>query len=172
MDEHERERADLAGWAFREHYGSIYRYLRRKTGNPDRAEELAQQVFADAASALRSFHPGPTPVLALLYTFAQRRFADSARRDGRARIAPVPLDDLAEELAELEHDQTLTAALCRALECLPREQGIVVTMKLVQGCRFAEIARRLGVSEVACKKRFQRGLEALRRTLEEEGFEP
>ena len=42
----------LAEQAFRRHHAQIYRYLRRRTGDPDRAEDLAQEVFADAAAAL------------------------------------------------------------------------------------------------------------------------
>ena len=38
----------LAELAFRRHHAQIYRYLTRKTGDPDRAEDLAQEVFLDA----------------------------------------------------------------------------------------------------------------------------
>ena len=153
------ERDDLAAWAFREHYGSIFRYLRRKTGSAEQAEELTQQVFADAVAALRTFRPGETPVLAALYALARRRLADAVRRSRRGRPPPVPVDELADVLVEPERDQELTQALRRALARLPPELGMVVVLKLVEGRRFADIAARLGVSEAACRKRFQRGLE-------------
>ena len=41
-------------------------------------------------------------------------------------------------------------------------------MKLIQGRSFSEIADHVGVSEVACRKRFQRALELLRDSLEQE----
>ncbi len=44
---------NVAERAFRRHYGQVYRYVRRRTGDHHRAEELTQQVFADAAAALR-----------------------------------------------------------------------------------------------------------------------
>ena len=65
--------------AFRRHYGDVYRYLRRRTGDHHEAEELTQRVFADAAASL----DGAETPLAWLYTVARRRFADQARRSGR-----------------------------------------------------------------------------------------
>jgi RNA polymerase sigma factor (sigma-70 family) len=164
-------REDPADSAFRHHYRAIYRYLRRRTESAAEAEELAAEVFADAAAALHEPRSDEPPVLAFLYVLARRRFADAARRRA-ASSRPVSLEDFADELAELERDEALTQALRRALGNLPPELGKVVAMKLVQGRPFAEIARELGVSEVACRKRFQRGLAALRAALSEEGVEP
>ena len=82
----------LAELAFRRHHAQIYRYLRRRTGDPYRAEDLAQEVFADAAVAL-SRGERPSSMLAWLYTIAQRRFADEARRRSRSP-AGVRLDDV------------------------------------------------------------------------------
>lgn len=169
MDE-SREPADLAGPAFQAHYQHVYRFLLRRTGSAELAEELAQQVFADAAAALQRFRAGPTPVLALLYTVAQRRFADAARRRARGDGGARPLDELAEVVPAAERDELLATTLRSALARLPPDLRVVATMKLVQGCSFAEIARCVGASEVACRKRFQRALEALRSLLEQDGY--
>jgi DNA-directed RNA polymerase specialized sigma24 family protein len=75
---------DVAQRAFRRHYGQVYRYVRRRTRDDDRAEELTQQVFADAAASLRETG---SPVLAWLYTVTKRRFADEARRAAQASAA-------------------------------------------------------------------------------------
>lgn len=167
--EESRESADLAGRAFVAHHRQVYRFLLRRTGDRERAEELTQQVFADAALALRRFRAGSTPVLALLYTLAQRRFADAARRRAR-RGADETLDELAASVPAAEHDELLADALRAALARLPPDLRVVATMKLVQGCSFAEIARRVGATEVACRKRFQRSLEQLRAILDEGGY--
>ena len=165
-----REPRDLSAQAFEAHHERVYRFLLRRTGSPERAEELCQQVFADAAVALRRFRPGSTSVLALLYTLAQRRFADAARRYARTDSGERPLDDFAELLAAEEHDELLAAVLRDALGRLPADVRLVTTMKLVQGCSFAEIARCVGATEPACRKRFQRGLEQLRELLSDEGY--
>ena len=70
--------SDVAEQAFRRHYGQVYRYLRRRTGDHHRAEDLTQQVFA--AAVVVSLQETESPSLAWLYTVAQRRFADELRR--------------------------------------------------------------------------------------------
>jgi RNA polymerase sigma factor (sigma-70 family) len=158
--------------AFRRHYGQVLRYLRRRTG-ADEAEDLTQAVFADAAERLPSLRPGQPPVLAWLYTVAQRRLADGARRAARRPVTIAELD--AERVAAAEPSEygpDVTRALGDAIAALPRGQRDVVVMKLLEGRSFAEIARRAGASEGACKMRFARGLEALREALEREGIGP
>jgi hypothetical protein len=81
-----RKLEGLAEYAFRHHQAQIYRYLRRKTGDHDQAEELTQEVFADAAITLSRMDCRPASVLALLYTIAQRRFADEVRRPAIAAL--------------------------------------------------------------------------------------
>lgn len=163
------ESADLTAEAFAAHHQHVYRFLLRRTGSQERAEELTQQVFADATVALRRFRPGATPVLALLYTLAQRRFADAAR--GRARVEPIErLEGVANFVPAVEHDELLARALRTALATLQPDLRVVATMKLVQGCSFREIARCVGATEVACRKRFQRALEQLRVLLESDGY--
>jgi len=161
---------DLAGSAFRRHYQQVYSFLLRRTRNAEAAEELAQQVFADAASALEHFKPGKTPVLALLYTIAQRRFADATRDQLRHPRSFQSLDALADSLPVNDRDELVAGALRDALEQLRPDAREVVVMKLVHGCTFAEIASHTGVKEAACRKRFQRALEDLRVILEQHGF--
>src|SRR5918911_2727578 len=45
---------DLSERAFRRHYADVYRYVRRRGHSHHDAEDLAQQVFADAAASLRA----------------------------------------------------------------------------------------------------------------------
>jgi RNA polymerase sigma-70 factor, ECF subfamily len=157
---------DVAERAFRRHYGQIYRYVRRRTGDHHRAEELAQQVFADAAASLRE--DAASPALAWLYTVAKRRFVDEARRAARTpdvSLAVVPAE-------QREYGADVASALRAALAALPDGQNHVVVLKLLRGLRFAEIGRMLGISEDAAKMRFVRALEALRADLEQRGVEP
>jgi RNA polymerase sigma-70 factor (ECF subfamily) len=156
--------ADVLDRAFRAHYGQVYRYLRRRTGDDARAEELAQQVFADAAAALPDFGPDAPSPLAWLYTVAHRRFVDEARR--RARDASL------EEAPEpAEYGEGLTSLLTTTFERLPDDRRTVLAPKLLRGLRFREIATTLGIGEGAAKMRFLRALAALRNELEREGVE-
>lgn len=161
----------LAELAFRRHHAQIYRYLRRRTGDPDRAEDLAQEVFEDAAAALDNGDWRPASMLAWLHRIAQRRFADEARRRHHA-ASGVPLDDVLEDLSASEYGADVAWAIAGALERLTPGQRQVVVMKLLRGASFSEIASALALTEAAAKMRFQRALAALRRDLEEQGIGP
>jgi len=154
---------DVLERAFRAHYGQVYRYLRRRTGDPERAEDLTQQVFADAAAALPDFGEDAPSPLAWLYTVAHRRFVDEARR--RAREPAL-------EAEPVEYGDDLKGVLAAAFGRLPEEQRTVLALKLLRGARFKEIAASLGIGEGAAKMRFVRALHALRAELEREGVEP
>ncbi|HST25880.1 MAG TPA: sigma-70 family RNA polymerase sigma factor [Gaiellaceae bacterium] len=155
---------DVLERAFRAHYGHVYRYLRRRTRDDARAEELAQQVFVDAAAALPDFGPDAPSPLAWLYTVAHRRFVDEARRRARdTAVSPDPVPEYGEEL---------TGALVAAFRRLTEDQRAVLAMKLVRGLQFREIAGSLGIGEGAVRMRFSRALAALRDELEREGVEP
>jgi RNA polymerase sigma-70 factor (ECF subfamily) len=157
--------------AFRLHRTEIYRFLRRRTKSSDQAEELTQQVFADAALTLSGMDASPASLVGLLYTIARRRFADEARRNGH-RGERVPLEAIDDELPAPEYGSNLAHAIREAIAQLPDEQRRVVCLKLIEGCSFAEIASLTGATEAAAKMRFQRGLAAVRRELERQGIEP
>lgn len=156
---------DVLERAFRTHYGQVYRYLRRRTNDHDRAEDLAQQVFVDAAEALPDFGPDAQSPLAWLYTVAHRRFVDEARR--RAREAALD----GAPAAESEYGDELTGVLVAAFERLSEDQRNVLALKLIRGARFREIGASLDIGEGAVKMRFLRALAALREELQREGVE-
>lgn len=156
----------------RRHYREIYRYVRRRSRNEPDAEDVTQDVFADAARALGSRRVGEELPVAWLYAVARRRLIDRARR--HARRQEVYGDARLELVADppSEYGTEVSEALRSGIELLPELQRQVVVMKLVQGRSFAEIASALGASEGACRMRFLRGLEQLRAFLEEQEVTP
>jgi len=83
---------ELAETAFRPHYRQVYSFVRRRAESDAEAEDVTAAVFADAAEALGRFRPGPSPVLAWLYTVARRRLIDEARRRSRFTAATDSAD--------------------------------------------------------------------------------
>jgi RNA polymerase sigma factor (sigma-70 family) len=162
----------LAAEGLRRHYDLVFRYVRRRTRSRAEAEDITQEVFADAAAALaRGGALSERQTLAWLYTVAKRRLVDEARRSSRRpsqidsplELAPTP---------ESEYGSGVGEEITRALLDLPEPQREVVLMKLFDGLSFAEIGRRHGISEAAAKMRCVRGLEAVRSSLRREGIEP
>jgi len=159
---------DVLERAFRAHYGQVYRYLRRRTSDAADAEDLTQQVFAEAAAALPDFGPDAPSPLAWLYTVAHRRFVDESRR--RAREGQRAKASVAGDAPG--YGDELTGVLVQAFARLPEDQRRLLGLKLLRGARFAEIAALLGIGESAAKMRFLRALAALREGLEREGVRP
>jgi RNA polymerase sigma factor (sigma-70 family) len=92
---------------FRAHWPLVYGYLRRRTGDPALAEELAQETFYRATRAFLGWRGGSAA--AWLLAIARNSLADEARR-GR-RLAPLPEDLVAE--ADPEQAIDLETALAR-----------------------------------------------------------
>ena len=156
---------DVVESAFRRHYGTVYRYVRKRSRSHEQAEDLTQDVFAAAAAALPAEDGGQPPVLAWLYTVAQRRFADEARRREREQSATAGEPSV-------EYGPPVAGAIAAALGRLEPDQHRIVTLKLLRGSSFAEAAAELGVTPAAAKMRFVRALAALRAELLKEGVEP
>ena len=153
-------------------YREIYRYVRRRSFSAADAEDVTQEVFADAARALGGLAPGDAPPLPWLYTVAQNRLIDRARRTARRRevLGDARLEAVADPLPAYGSD--VGGALRAGIARLPRQQREVVVMKLVHGRSFAEIAATLDAGEGACRMRFVRGLEQLRTFLREQEVTP
>lgn len=152
-------------------YDEVFRFVRRHTRSDGEAEEITQSVFAQAAARLDAVKPCSPPSLAWLYTVAQRRLIDHARRRRSQGIA-LPLEEDTSGASEPVYGSEVATALRKALAELPSTQREVVVLRLVEGRHFGEIAERLGVTEAACKMRFVRGLASVREVFEREGIEP
>jgi RNA polymerase sigma-70 factor (ECF subfamily) len=144
--------------AFVRHRSEIYAFLLRRTRNHCDAEELTQQVFADAAVAL-SRSDRPRSMRRWLFTIAGRRFVDDLRRRRR-------LLQLHAGYEPVEERDELPQALDDAVARLPKVQRQIVVMRVVEGRSYREIARALDSSEAACKMRLSRALRRLRDELD------
>jgi len=157
--------SDVVERAFRRHYGTVYRYVRKRSRSHEQAEDLTQEVFAAAAAALPAEDGALPPVLAWLYAVARRRFADEARRLGREQSA-APAGE-----PSVEYGPSVAGAIAAALGRLEPDHRRVVMLKLLRGASFAEAGAELGVTPAAAKMRFVRALAALREELRKEGVE-
>lgn len=161
---------DHAAAAWCRQYGSVYRFVRRRAGSREEAEDVTQEVFAAAVAALGQARvDAEGPPLAWLYTVARRRLIDRLRA---SRPASVPLDPEVVRGDEHAYGPAIVRTLVEGLRTLEEGQQQVVVAKVFEGRSFAAIASELGVSEEACRMRLSRGLAALRRYLLEKGVAP
>ena len=129
---------------FREYHGPLVRYLTRRLGDRDWAEEVAQETFVRALrqSELQNGR-------AWLFAVATNLVRDEARKDARRRrhlelLAAEAKDDVAEQPTELERGEDRALAR-RAIETLTERDREALLMK-EEGLNYNEIAEALGLS--------------------------
>jgi RNA polymerase sigma factor (sigma-70 family) len=154
---------------YRRHVDAVLRYLVYRTRNAEEAAELTAEVFAAALESSRRFKRQEAPARAWLFGIAGHKLADSRRRrriaaDARRRLGvePLALDDVdlerVEELADLE---LVGRGMERLVDDLPPAQREAVLERVVEEGSYAEVARKLGISEPAARQRVSRGLARL-----------
>ena len=135
---------------FREFHGPIVRYLARRLGDRDLAEELTQETF------LRAMRHGPVArERAWLFTVATNLMRDEARRGARERqrlallkgeldaAGPREPDVLAaERAAEALREEALAH---RAVDALAERDRMALLLR-EEGLDYHEIAATLGLS--------------------------
>jgi RNA polymerase sigma-70 factor (ECF subfamily) len=163
-------RLDDAGLeaGFREHRDTVFRFLLRRTRHAERAEDLTQQVFLEAARDRPRVGVGEPPLLAWLYTVARRRFLDD---QDRPVATSLPAREIGVRDDDLRYGREVAQAIGAAMQRLSPEHREVLGRRLLEGVPFSELAVRYGTTEGAVKMRFTRGLRELQRELALLGIE-
>jgi RNA polymerase sigma-70 factor, ECF subfamily len=167
-------RPELFGEFFRQHFDRIVAYLARSVCDPDVALELAAETFAQAYTSRGRFR-GSTAAEAegWIYRIASRQLARFFRRGAVARRAMKRLEmqmppvepetrSAVEELADLAG---LRSALRHELQRIPHSQRAALWLRVVEELPYADVGRRLDISEQAARTRVSRGLKSLSGTL-------
>jgi RNA polymerase sigma-70 factor, ECF subfamily len=148
-----------------------YNLAYRMVGDPDAAQDMAQESFIAAYQGLKEFKFGSL-FSTWLYTIIMNKCRDYLR----AKRPNMSVDDLAEVRRDVNPSPEERAAsrqagdiLQESLDALPTEYREVLVLKHVQELAYGEIADMLGISIGALKVRAHRGREMLRRKLEEAG---
>lgn len=146
--------------------GDVYSGLRRLAGADD-AEDLTQETFIRAYRALHGYEPERIRSLRLrgwIWTIALNLGRNHAR-DRSRRPMPVQLED---RFGVWDAEPPDSEAWDRRLGRLSVPQRRAVVLRHVVGLDYAEIAEATGRAEGTVKSDVHRGLERLRRTIEEE----
>jgi RNA polymerase sigma factor (sigma-70 family) len=137
-------------------------YLNRQLRCRDTAADLLQETFLrlseqPADASLRN-------VRAYLYQTARNLVIDHFRREERRQTQATPAEQLADLPDEtVPIDQALAARqklelLRRAMAELPDRTREIFELSRIEGLTYAEVARRLGISESSVQKHLAKAL--------------
>ena len=139
------------------HAPELHRFLVAWIG-PSDAEDCLQETFMSALRAYPTLRSADN-LRAWLYTIAQRKATDVARR--RARRPQSTLEGI-EPVAPAAHDPA-DDGLWRRVGALPSKQRAAVVQRYALDLTYAEIGQRMGTSEEAARQNVSAGLKRLRR---------
>ena len=134
----------------------IYRYALAILKDPHLAEDVLQEAFLRLMSG-KGF-PEPGKEQAWLYRVARNLCYDILRKQHREIEAPYP-----GEYREGKYEYL------SLISPLPAKEQEIVTLRIVGGLTHKEIAKVLGITEHAAKKRYERAIAALREQEENDG---
>lgn len=136
---------DIVGDLFREYHDSLVRMLTRRTGDRDRAEEIAQEVFARAVVAPPR-HPRPW-LFAVALNLVREQGRTAARQARKLELyrEELPTAERPDEALD-RADRIL--AVRRALDTLPERDRDALLLK-AEGFSYDDIAATLGLARGA-----------------------
>jgi DNA-directed RNA polymerase specialized sigma24 family protein len=137
------------------HAGELHRFLIGLVG-PAEAEDCLQETFMSALRAYRRLRHSDN-LRAWLYTIAQRKATDVARRRARRPTRDLEGVDVAARPAP-DPD----GGLWDSVRGLPPKQRAAVVQRFVLDLAYAEIGARMGTSEEAARQNVSAGLRRLR----------
>lgn len=156
-----------------EHAGPLYAFCVRFTGDPQRAQDVVQEVFLRAWRSMETTDLRSRPVRPWLMQVARNLLTDGHRA---ALARPVLVDDepaLHAVAADDELDRAVEAwHVADALSRLTPEHREVLVQAHWLGRSVAEIAAGLGVPPGTVKSRTYYAVRALKLVLEEMGMGP
>jgi RNA polymerase sigma-70 factor (ECF subfamily) len=152
----------------------LRRYARALTRDASRADDLVQSSLLRAVAKQHLWEPG-TDLRAWLFTILHNQHVNNVRSSVREGVA-VPIEDVASMMtAPCNIEASLQLRdLERAIAKLPEEQRQVILLVGLEGMRYEQVAKVLGIPVGTVRSRLSRGRDMLRvlMGLELRGSEP
>jgi RNA polymerase sigma-70 factor, ECF subfamily len=159
-----------AEWALAELYRDLQPPLLRyfQVQAPSEPEDLAAEVWIDAAAGLNRFEGNESAFRRWLFTIAHRRLVDFRRRSWRRREDLVPPEALSSHAAGFDWATELSGAETLAcLAALPPAYAEIVLLRVVGDFDSNEVATIVGRKPGTVRVMQKRALERLAELLTE-----
>ena len=163
--------AEAFGELYVRHLDRMYRYILFRVGNEMEAEDLTEQVFLRAWTAMEGYRDEGYPFSSWIYRIAHNLVVDYYRDDeemaGPLESVSFVLPEEAPGPEELLIRKAEVVCLREAVARLPEQQQQLIVLRFVQGLSHAQVAEIMDKREIAVRVMQHRALATLNRFLEE-----
>jgi RNA polymerase sigma-70 factor, ECF subfamily len=144
----------------------LRRYARALTRDVSRADDLVQNCLARAVAKQHLWQPG-TDLRAWLFTILHNQHVNDVRRSVREGVT-IAVEEMAQVMTvqPSAHAALQLRDLEAALSRLPQDQRQVILLVGLEGMRYEEVARVLGIPVGTVRSRLSRGRDQLRRLMD------
>jgi len=164
------------GEIYRRYAGAVWAVAKRVCNDRVLAEDVSQTVFTDLWRRPDRFDPTRGRLRPWLVAQAHARAVDTVRsetarqrrQDREGHFAPVTESDVEATV----HLAALGDDVRKAVEQLSADERDAIVLSYFGGHSYRETAELLGTPEGTVKTRIRRGLQVLRRSLEDQGVTP
>ena len=134
--------------------------------NAQDAEEITQDSFLKTFANLDSFEGSERDFVAYVKTIAVNKSIDMFRKRSREPFYEE-IDNTADRIDDDDTDfeDFPIEKIKEALNNLPDGYRMTITMRLIEGMEFADIAEMMEIKESTVRSQYARGLEKLRSTV-------
>ena len=165
--ERAKQDADAFGELYDHYFGQIYRFVYSRLHDQDSAEDVTSEVFFKALRAIGRSRPSGHPFSAWLYQISVNAINDHyrTRRPVASLEGAVAVADPQRSVADRVVDSQEAARVWAAIDALPPQQRVAMTLKLGEDLKLAQIGKIMGKSEGAIKLLVHRGMIGVRQRL-------
>ncbi|MBV7330148.1 sigma-70 family RNA polymerase sigma factor [Chloroflexi bacterium TSY] len=158
---------DAFGTLYQRHLDAIYRYVHKRVGQIDEAENLTQIVFVKAWQALERYQPSTAPFRAWLYRIARNAVVDYYRSQKETLLWEdlTLISDGHETPDELLLSDERSELVRKAMTQLKPSYQEVLTHRFLDSMDYPETAQKLGRKVNAVRVLQHRALQALQKVL-------
>ena len=144
---------------FRLYYRPLCLYASRFMLDSEAVEDLVQDVFIAYWNRLQDGMPVPSSPKSYLYRSVHNKCLDVLRRTDAAGTECIDYDVVDEDA---EDRSFIWARLWTAIGRLPKKRRTILLMSKRDGMSYAEISKRLGISENTVHAQITKALKTLR----------
>jgi RNA polymerase sigma-70 factor (ECF subfamily) len=174
-----REDPEAFAAFYQQHAEGLLRFFARRTLDPEAAAELMAETFAEAFASRRRFKDRGQGAAGWLYGIGKHQLSHYFRRGqvaarARRRLGmperTVSTEDY-ERIEELIDFEQVGRAIGHAFSLLSEDQREALTLRVIEGRSYRQVAEALRCTEETARARVSRGLKRLTRTIEASGLE-